>query len=240
MTAKEMYRACLTELQYQSTRTMTPEEFNYHIEVGTIEYVKTRYMCYERFQKPIDDLQVLKVQTDGIGGMPPPLLPNGTVPNAQTLNLPIDYFRLTAVAVVVRYFKEPCKTDGSLSDRIACTPLKDDQWGLIFSDYYKKPAPRFPRLYYTQRNNQFVFLAGLSLVHQVYLSYIRTPVFVKVDDNGESVVDSEFKAEQSYEIVKWTVSSYLEKIEEMRQQTFAAFLQQSFESPNVQQTPPID
>lgn len=239
MTATELYKAVLLELNYQETTTMTPEEFNHHIWVAEIEYVKTRYMAYERAQKAIDDLRVLKVTTDGIAGMPNPLLPNGLVPNAQWVTLPANYLRLTAVAVVAKYFGEPCQKDGTLSEPISCRFLPDDQAHLTTKSYYMKPAAHYPRLYYVQRGNTLVFKAGRSLVQYAIVSYLRYPARIAVDANGQSVVDSEFLDEQNYELVKWCVASYLEKIEEMRMQSLRMMLNDSLEFPNVQQTPPI-
>jgi hypothetical protein len=239
MTATEIYKAVLQELNYQETTTITPEEFNHHIWVAELEYVKTRYMAYERAQKTIDDLRVLKVTTDGIAGMPTPLLPNGTIANAQWVVLPENYFRLTAVAVVAKYYGEPCKKDGTLSEPIPCRFLADDQAHLTSKSYYMKPAAQYPRLYYVQRGNTLVFKAGTSLVHYAIINYLRYPARIRVDDNGQSLVDSEFLDEQNYELVKWCVASYLEKIEEMRMQSLRMMLNDSFEYPNVQQTPPI-
>ena len=39
----EVYKAVLAELKHYNTTSMTPDEFNYHIWIATLEYVKNRY-----------------------------------------------------------------------------------------------------------------------------------------------------------------------------------------------------
>ena len=238
MTAEEVYKSVLKELKQEYTTSITPEEFNHHIWVAEIEYVKTRYWAHEQHQKTIDDLRTIKVMTDGIGGMPNPLIASGSaLPNSQFVTLPEDYMHLTAVSAIVEYVNEPCKKNGTLSDPIACSFLPDDKEKLVLGDFYSKPKPAFPRLYYSQRGNVLVFKAGSSIVRKVFLNYLRYPKRIAIDVNtGASIQDSEFLDEQTIEIVKWCVHSYLEKIEEMRVQTMALIQSKNFEQfPSVNQ-----
>ena len=230
MTGDLVYEAVLRELKNEYTTTITPSEFNYHIRVAQIEYTKTRYWAWDQHQKSIEDLSALKVVTNGIGGMPSPLSNMGsTAPNSQWTNSPQDLQHLLSVSAICIYQGEPCRKNGSLSDPIACTYLADDKMNLVRSDYYSKPRPEFPCLYYYQADNKFYFWAGTSIAHKVILSYQRYMTPIEVDPvTGANVTGSELGDMQTYEIVKWCALSYLEKIEEARMQTLSALLGTQF------------
>lgn len=237
VSSTEVYKAVLKELKHYNTTSMTPEEFNYHIWIGQLEYVKNRYWAHEQHQKQIDDLDRIHIVTDGIAGNPGPLLNEGSaVAGEEYVTLPGNLLYLLAVGVKVKYMNEPCKADGALSDYIAAKHLKDDERYMIDRAYYRKPKPEWPRLYYTQRNRVLVFAAGDSIVQHVRLAYLRYPVRIVFDPTGANHVDSEFDWGQTHEIIKHTVMSYLEIIESPRTQSYIGVDQKNFNQfppPNV-------
>jgi hypothetical protein len=219
MTGLDTYKAVLAELKHENTTSMTPAEFRYHIYVAQIEYVNIRYWAFEQHQKPIDDLRVLHVETNGIDGVAPLANVGVVAPEQEVFMLPEDYMHLLAVRARVKYYGEPCFVDGTLSDYIACKFAQDNSINIKKHHYYTKPAPRYPRMYYRQFQNKLRFVCGASVVHDVIAAYLRKPVPISIDDNYVNVTSSELDDPQTLEIVQWCVSSYLEKIESMRTQT---------------------
>ena len=183
-----------------------------------------------------DDLDIIHVITDGIAGSPNPLPNEGAaVAGQEYVRLPTDHLFLLAVGVKVKYFGDPCKTDGTLSDYIPATPLKDDKRFVTGVDYYSRPRAEWPNLYYSQRDPKLVFKAGQSVVHEVRLSYLRYPQRIVFDLTGTGV-PSEFGESQTNEIVKETVEKYLETIESRRTQSFIGVNDRNFNQfppPNV-------
>jgi hypothetical protein len=237
VSSEKVYKAVLKELKHYNTTSMTPEEFNYHIWVAQLEYVENRYWAHEKHQKQIDDLDVIRIITDGIAGAPSPLPNEGAdVAGEEYVSLPVDYLHLLAVGVKVKYMGDECNPDGSLSDYIAATPLKDDKRFVATTDYYSLPRPEWPNLYYSQRQKKLVFQAGQSIVQHVKLSYLRYPKRIVFDPSGTANVDSEFSEEQTKAIVKLCVQDYLETIESQRTQGFVAVNDRDFNQfppPNV-------
>lgn len=237
VTSEQVYKAVLKELKHYNTTSMTPDEFNYHIWVGQLEYVKKRYWAHEQHQKQIDDLDIIRIITDGIAGNPIPLPNEGAnVAGQEYITLPEDFMYLLAVGVKVQYQGDECQPDGSLSDYISATPLKDDKRFVATTDYYSLPRPEWPNLYYTQRGGKMVFKAGDSIVQHVLLSYLRYPIRIVFDPTGAGHVDSEFNEQQTNEIVKETVEKYLETIESRRTQSFIGVNDRNFNQfppPNV-------
>ena len=232
--ATAVYKAVLAELKHYNTTSMTPDEFNYHIWIAELEYVKNRYWAHEQHQKQIDDLSVIKVVTDGVAGYPMPLLNEGPqLPGMEYVTLKADHLFLLAVSVQVKYFGVPCKTDGSLSPYTAATHLKDDKRFAVSEDYYQKPIAEWPNLYYDQRGNKLTFNCGNSVVQSVQIAYLREPTRIVFDVTSAAHVGSEFSWSQTLEIVKHCVISYLETIKDPRVQSMIGVTDRTF-----QQTPP--
>jgi len=217
VSATDVYKSVLAELKHYNTTSMTPTEFNYHIWIAELEYVKNRYWGHEQHQKEIDDLDVIKVVTDGVAGFPMPLPNEGPfVPGMEYVTVPTNYLYLVAVGVQVKYYGVPCEVDGTLSPITAATHLKDDKRFVVNQDYYQKPIAEWPNIYYDQRGRKLTFQAGLSIVQKVLLSYLRVPLRITFDETGLNHIDSEFHWPQTLEIVKHCVISYLETIKDPR------------------------
>lgn len=226
MTGVDTYKAVLHELKHENTTSMTPEEFRHHIYVGQLEYINWRYWAFEQHQKVIDDLRVLHVETNGIDGVPPLTNAGLSAPEQEIFFLPENYMHLLAVRARVKYYGEPCQTDGTLSDYIACKFIQDNRVNAIKHHYYSKPAARYDRMWYRQFANKLRFLCGSSIVQDVIATYLRKPIPISIDDNGVNVTNSELDDPQTMEVVNWCVASYLEKIQDYRVQTKTMFEQQ--------------
>lgn len=234
VSATDVYKGVLAELKHYNTTSMTPDEFNYHIWIATLEYVKNRYWAHEQHQKQIDDLSVIKIVTDGKAGFPAPLVNEGpAVAGQEYVTLPDNYLHLLAVSARVKYYNVPCETDGNLSNYVAATHLKDDQRFVVDDDYYERPGAEWPNLYYDQRGDKLTFYCGDSIVQDVMISYLRVPVRIFFDVTGAAHVDSEFNWPQTLEIIKHCVVSYLETIKDPRINTMLPVNERNF-----LQTPP--
>lgn len=233
-TAREAYEAVLHELKHENTTSMTPEEFNYHWPVAELQYLAFRYWAHDQHQKSIDDLRKVKIETDGVGGMPQPLVNQGPdTAGDEFFILPDDYLYLLNVGAVVRYIGEPCLTDGTLSQLTSCTYLSDDREKVVRHDYYQKPSGSYPTLYYKQRGSHITIKAGTSIAQSLTITYLKYPVKAQLDTAGNSVTNPEFDTKQVLEIAKWCTQSYLENIQSYRLQSMALL-----EGKTFQQYPP--
>lgn len=225
MTGVDVYKAVLHELKHENTTSMTPEEFRHHIKRAMLEYINLRYWAYDQHQKPIDDLAAIHVETNGVNGNPTPIPNTGLqAPKGEMFVLPEDYMHLLAVKAMVKYYGEPCKTDGALSDWITAMPCPDNMRYQVEHHYYKKPKPKYPRLYYTHNLKTLTTMAGSSVVQALCITYLQQPPYISVDDAGLNVQDSVFGDAQTLEIVRWCVASYTETIESYRQQTMIQYI----------------
>lgn len=208
--AIDVYRNVLGKLQYESTTSITPSEFNDAAKWAIITFVELRHKLFESHQSITDALQVLKTEVE--------LTPS----IAGVINLPADYLHLTAVAAVVKYFGEPCITNGTLSDYIACLPLTDDEKELVLgkalSNYYTRPRAQFQRARYELRNNELRFHLGGSILQKARISYLRIPQFIELDDQENSIVNSEFSYPATADIEDLIVARHLGKAEEAKVQ----------------------
>lgn len=222
MTAVEVYLAVLKQLEYQQTKSMDEEEFNHHYKIAEYEYIKTRFYAHDQNTKTIEDLQVIKVVTDGIGGQPAPLINVGqSIAGREIFQLPSDLLFITNVQGRVTYYGMPCpnknERDGMKSDFINAEFLSDDQFGVLQYNKYTAPIARWPRMKYTRRNNQLLFKAGRSIVNEVQLIYIKLPIPAQiafVNGNLQNVTNPIWKDAQQIEIINLLVLNYLGKIEE--------------------------
>ena len=206
--AIDVYRDVLSKLQHESTTSITPQEFNDAAKWATMTFVELRHKLFESHQSITDALQVLKMEvvlTPSIAGI---------------INLPADYLHLTAVSAIVKYYGEPCIPNGTLSDYIACLPLTDDEkehvLGKSFSNYYTRPRATYQRARYVLRNNLLDFKLGASVLQQARISYLRVPRFIELDDQENSIVDSEFSYAATNDIEDLIVARHLGKSEEAK------------------------
>lgn len=217
MTGLDTFKATLVELASERTRSMTPEEFNYHYKVGELEWIRLHYDVYDEYQSAKERLEMIAVETDGVFG-PSPLQPDTN----GLFVFPSDFLHLLSVSVKVAFKNEPCHEDGTLSDWIRATDDKDSQMELGQADYYSRYAPFFPNLKYRQRKKRIQVFAGESQATLCKIAYLQRPIPASINPDGTSNTNPVWDDEEVYEIVKWTVASYLEKLESQRAQSLLA------------------
>lgn len=231
VTAEEIYKGLLAELRYFETTSVSPKEFNYHIWRGMLQWIRNRYWSTGNHQAEKDDLDVLKIVTDGWAGSPSPLTNLGG--NQPYIDLPDDYLHLLSVGVRVRFKNVPCQIDGQLSEYVPSTPLKEDERFAVGQDYYKLPQAIWPDIYHNHRDRKLTFFVGDSTVEDVIISYYRYPQRIEFNPGGVNV-DSEFAWEQAMQIIRFTAVDLLEKTQNPRWQSMSAEEQKHF----LQSPPP--
>jgi hypothetical protein len=239
ISAPDIYKAVLDELNKEHTRSLTPEEFNYFINDTQIVYVKNRYAQYDQHQKRMDDLRVLTVNTDGTGNNPPSILNTGLAQAGQEIILlPYDplattpedmgYLFLLNVAFKISYSGNNCFTDGTISGWMKGKFMRSDaEWEINENPYAK---PKDTRLYYKLIGNEIRPITGTSsFVTEANIMYLRYPRKIFFDaTGGGNHVDSELPAHCNQELVKLCVRNYLETIRDPRYQSHRAEIQSNF------------
>jgi hypothetical protein len=223
-TANEMFVGFLNVLNRQNTLGADPHEFNYHVKVGQVEYLKMRYWAFERHQKSLDDLEKITVITNGIAGAPSPIGNAGAaVAGSEYFPLPANILGLNEkiyllkVRFKLQYKGNACQVENSASRWITARLASHnrDERNVYVRDNDEK-------LYYHQTGGNIIRHAEFSssVATHALLHYLRMPREITVDPiTGLSVTNPELGPIQNTEIVKWTVASYLEKIESYRHQS---------------------
>lgn len=231
MTFEKVYDAFLAEIKHEHTTSATPEEFNYHIWREEIEYVTTRYFAYDQHQKPIDDLSFVNIETNGLAGMPSPLKNDGNDKiGEEFFNLPDDLLILINVSIKAKYGEgNPCFQAGELSSPIASRYLSGDREKVVNHSYYSKPSLEYPNCFYKIRNHAILPVIGNNIAQELVITYLKYPLRIEVDANGEGSTKSPFGDSQTLEIVRNAALSYLETIESPRPQTMAQIESRKFD-----------
>lgn len=225
VTAKDMYEALLHELRAENTASVTPSEFNYHINAAMLQWLQSRFFAMEETQKHIDDLEKLLVRTNGVGGAPQPLINQGEAKAGK------EYFLFPSNAV---FFTDKAFLI-NVQFEMSAHPCYDNQSKLIGAKIKKMDTvsndnaydlPNNHNLFYYQADGKiFRYDVGMSstVASKAVVVYIRMPQKIGVNEiTGESVSNPEFDPRVNLEIVKWAVRSLLENLESPRQNSFAA------------------
>lgn len=225
VTAEDLYRAVLSLINKENTRTITPSEFNEWVNRTQLDYVKDRYKEYDMHQKRIDDLNEIIVKTDGTGSNPAPIANTGNnVPGEEVFLLPyvengdpnFGYMFLLNAKMKINYIGNKCFDDNTESGYLKAKYLPADVETEF--NYYNKPKD--DRLYYQIINRSIRPITGTSsYATSAVIMYIRYPRVIEFVDGGAST-DPEFEPRVNMEIAKQCARAYLESIESPRHQTF--------------------
>lgn len=219
---KEVYQAVLQEINKANTRSMTPEEFNYHVKIGQLEWLKMRYWGFDKHQKTISDLQPIILISDlSVVG----IIEDGQVVGlSEDFVLPDDYLYTLQVKFKCHYLEDDCYEDGTFFGNLVA---KYRLHNLSDNPYHKGNNQK---IYYQEWGGNIRRIKGDDTIKAINcnLSYLRYPANIEVDTAGENVQASEFGTMQNIEIAKWTAASYLENIESMRTRSMLAIQGQVF------------
>ena len=194
-TALDTYNTFLDGIKKTYTGTIKPSIFTRLInDWGIDEWLRHNVSENEGVdvtQKQVDDLQMLKVITDGSmtynGDIMYPITPDtsngyyfskpdGITPinnlSASTKVYP-KYLRKTGIKFKLTYVNNICNLTG-ISDYLKAQVMRDGQQEIIEDNYYLKPTD--DNLYYKQINNKFNLITGTqSTGYCMRLEYLRYP-----------------------------------------------------------------
>lgn len=246
-TTADMYRAFLDGIKKSETSIVKPSQFNRIInQWGQDEYLRTNAMEIELNQKKIENLEKIRVATDGIytfnGTTIYPIAPlSDNVFEIPKYNFSINaiinglvevrtyprYLRLLNVMFKLTYGAgQECSLTG-VSDWLQAYIMRSDQRSVILDNPFRKPKDS--RLYYEIIDGKVRLITGTTSVgYAMRLEYLRYPVEIffnenNVPDTGIPATGSvmcEFGPQQAQEIVEIAVRTYLERVKDPRYQSF--------------------
>lgn len=187
MTAKQLYRHCLTEMTKVNAPAIPLHDFNYFINKAVNQYINKRYNIYDINQQTSDDLRVLKATAflpavkwdqsgyketkvdgaaDGDSKRLAELKAGASRYYGATyeVQLPLDYMHmLNCVCVYDVNERWECYDKGDNFMQPA-TRLTADLWAQIMNNPFLRPDP-FQPYYYIHNINQYAELPTNPMVY---------------------------------------------------------------------------
>jgi hypothetical protein len=252
-TTRELYDAFLDGIKKPYTGTVIPSVFNRLMnEWAQAEWVASNLsdeQGSELTQKQMDDLEVLRVVTDGelsswdATTIFLPIKPvSGTnsfvYPKYNQLLLATDnayhiypkYRRFLNVRFKIEYVDNDCGLTG-ISEWLNADIMRSDQRVVFEDSEYRKPMD--DNLYYEMINGVIRLITGTpSKAHSMRLEYYREPRAIFFDElhpvdvpnpnytPGVGSVNCELDYVQKMEIVKIATRLYLERVQDPRYKSF--------------------
>jgi hypothetical protein len=243
-TVRDMYDLFLDGIKKERISTVPPTGFNRIINEAYDVWYRNKSIQIEQDQKRIDDLQGLRVITDGIHKYgvvilsPIPALDITGNPvygrNLFPLPIPItngsdvtingivypEYRRMLGVMFKIQYKGDPCHTDGELSDWKEAFIMRSNQRAEVKKNPFRKPTGS--RIYYELLDNIIRLDLGDSNNFGVSmkLDYIKHPKSIYYNaQNPSASIMCELQSDQCTEIVELAVRIYAERVSDPRYQT---------------------
>lgn len=174
MTIKQMYEACLIELNKQEAPSILLEDFNYLAQKAINQYINRKYNIYDVNQQSTDDLRVLKATAilDPTKANYEDSLMQELTGATYEVNLPDDYLHILNCICVyqVKGGNYKCYTNNSYV-RFGAKRLTADMWGQVINNFYMKPSYKRP-YYYIHNVNTSVELPTNPIVYDDKENYI--------------------------------------------------------------------
>ena len=239
-TAQKMYKYFLTEVRKERTVVVTPGEWTSFVGPVLIDWVKTKLPEREFNQKRIDDLESIKVLTDGFQW---PRI-ESLYASGNIFKIPYDdntlpkYMFGLAVAFGngISQVGPPDPGDGGasvlasadsdnpkpgsisfkLQDRVGAKMLRSDKRVLYSDNPYRKPIDT-EFVYFEQRGNYIYCHTAKQQYNRMELEYYRYPTEIVFDGSIDNA--GSFMPQQNKEIMDMAVTRYLERVSDQRIQT---------------------
>jgi len=220
VTALDMYTNLGQLLNKVRTQSVTVPEFNRLINISQMNVVTNKYLAAVQLnQKRIDDLVDITVQNEVINNT------GANVPQSELFLIKSEvltvpwYLHMLTVLVKLQYVNNECHTGVSewLETKVMVSDFRAD----VSLDPFRKSKDN--RLYYRIDKNAAnkyvrVFAGGSSYGTQVMVDYLRYPITINLDPNGNTAndVNCELPVEVRQEIVYDCLRELLEDIESPR------------------------
>ncbi len=171
MTAREIFKAMLTELSKVNAPSLLLEDYNYYVNKAINQYINKRYNIYDTNQQTTDDVRVLKATTvlvpkKSLGttykkmeDVESPLSSkyeglSSIYGATYEVVLPSDYLHLLNCVCIYKVKRTYSCYDGGSYVQFAAKRLTADSWSQIINDYYNRPLPERPYFYIHNVNTQ--------------------------------------------------------------------------------------
>ena len=225
-TAEKLFKYFLQEVRKERTVVITPQAWTEFINPVILDWVKTKLPELEFNQKRIDDLEAIKVLTDG-GQYP-------YIRDAETNVFVIPYSTdgypsyLHGLSAEFGYISSEAEDDGqndeqaaqaavvALEYRTAGIILRSDNRVVRKKNPYRQPDDD-TFIYFENRGGRIYSIPKEKEYNQLVLEYYRYPEEITFD--GTTGSTGSFMPTQNKEIMDLAVVQYLEVVESPRLQT---------------------
>ena len=234
ITAEDTYRSFLRGIRQSSLSVIKPKYWNPFINEVQLQWVKSKLPMIEFTQKRIDDLERLRVVTDGssLAGAFMPLtgtglgvfqIPSQYTQESQGILLASNNYPLYLHGLNASFRKcvptskpqiDPGIIDLTCSEWIPAKIRKSDKTVMLAGNPYRLPTK--DRLYFERIKGEIRLIGG-SNENQLRLEYFRYPQTINY---GTGTLDPEFAPSQNQEIVDSAVRIYLERTMAPRYKSF--------------------
>ena len=210
-TAADMYRYVRIGIDKSASATVSPSEFEVHINTSMMDWVKQRYGLYDKNEQARNDLRVLTVLvTIANSGTNTPggeifLLPYLQSPPAGTSN-----GFLFALNVGLKMPNSKCQP---ASGWASARPLPRDSSYAIQRSPWSKATDEEP--YYSYTGNAMTVVTGGSFASDARVEYLRYPAPIGLNP----VFQPELPGHVNQEICDMCIRKILEETESPRWQT---------------------
>lgn len=241
-TAKKMYEYFLVEIRKERNTTVSPVMWTAYINPIVIDWIKTKLPLHEFSQKRIDDLEAIKILTDGKQYPYIPSLYDAgnifTIPYSME-DYPEYFYGIsaqfgiletegidpgdgddpTAIEMEIDNPPAPLQTVLKLNSKVRGKILRSDQRARFEKNPYRKPDD-INYVYFDNREGH-IYVTSKSLTYnKMILEYYRYPKEIVY---GEGIDEpGSFKATQNKEIIDIAIKRYLGRASDPRLQSQAA------------------
>jgi len=212
-TAEKMYKYFLTEVRKERTVVITPSDWTTFINLVVIDWIKTKLPLLEFNQKRIDDLEAIKVLTDGVSAtILTKVADNQFAIPYNHATLPKYLYGLSAEFGYSTSSSIPV----NLTRRVAGKILRSDRRVNYGNNPYRQPKDDL-FIYFEQRGGYIYCIPESLEWNKLILEYYSYPTDIvyssTIDEAGS------FHPTQNKEIIDMAVTRYLERVSDQRIQT---------------------
>lgn len=159
MTAKQVYRGAMVEMNKTAAPSILLEDFNYLLNKAIYQYVNKKYNIYDINQQSTDDIRVLKstailhptLATDTYKSISSQT--NSLYGAVYEVNLPLDYLHILNCVCNFKVVKTyDCYDEGTYV-QIGAKRLTADLWSQVIRNFYMQPSYRNPYYYINNVNS---------------------------------------------------------------------------------------
>lgn len=159
MTAKQVYKGAMVEMNKTASPSILLEDFNYFLNKAIYQYVNKKYNIYDINQQSTDDIRVLKstailqptLATDTYSAISAPS--NSLYGAVYEVNLPLDYLHILNCVCNFKVLKTYECYDAGTCVQIGAKRLTADLWSQVIRNFYMQPSYRNPYYYITNVNS---------------------------------------------------------------------------------------